>query len=126
MMKQSLTAVIALALGTGVAGIAFAQGSSNAASGAATPPAEIISPSTSTQTPAGSPSANAANLSQQTVQQAQEKLKSKGFYDGAIDGQQGPELRAAIRKYQQQIGLPQTAMLDQQTLQHLLGTQPPG
>jgi peptidoglycan hydrolase-like protein with peptidoglycan-binding domain len=123
MMRQSVTAAIAVVFGTGLAGIAFAQGTTSASPDTTAPPAAIASPKPSAQTPAGSLSANAEHLSQHTVKQAQEKLKSQGLYDGPIDGQQGPQMRAAIEKYQKQNGLPQTAMLDQQTLQQLLGTQ---
>jgi peptidoglycan hydrolase-like protein with peptidoglycan-binding domain len=53
------------------------------------------------------------------VKQAQEALKSEGFYKGAVDGILGPETKTAISHFQNAKGLPQTSTLDQQTLSAL-------
>jgi peptidoglycan hydrolase-like protein with peptidoglycan-binding domain len=62
-----------------------------------------------------------ANVSPSTVQLAQQELKSKGLYNGPIDGVAGPETQSALAQFQRQNGLPQTAMLDPQTLARLTG-----
>ena len=59
------------------------------------------------------------------VSQAQQKLQQEGLYHGNIDGIFGRGTKQALRQYQQQNGLPVTANLDPQTLDHLLGS-PPG
>jgi peptidoglycan hydrolase-like protein with peptidoglycan-binding domain len=61
------------------------------------------------------------NVSAVQIQQAQQELKSKGLYNGPIDGVASPETQTAIAQFQRQNGLPQTAMLDQQTLARLRG-----
>jgi peptidoglycan hydrolase-like protein with peptidoglycan-binding domain len=40
---------------------------------------------------------------------------------GSVDGKNGPRTRAAISQFQKRKGLPQTASLDQQTLDDLSG-----
>jgi hypothetical protein len=149
MMKRPFAATaVALVLGASLAGAAFAQGygTTGAAgtpgtSGAqGNPPAmEQTAPgapqpsSTETQTPAtpGMSSSNpstapdmsssdAANPSSATVQEAQQQLKSQGLYKGPVDGKLGAATRTAIRKFQQQNGLSETAQLDATTLQHLM------
>jgi peptidoglycan hydrolase-like protein with peptidoglycan-binding domain len=58
-------------------------------------------------------------LSPQVVKEAQAKLQRDGLYTGYIDGIVGPKTEEAVRIYQRQQGLPQTAQLDPETLQHL-------
>ena len=60
------------------------------------------------------------------VSQAQQKLQQDGLYHGNIDGIFGRGTKQALRQYQQQNGLPVTANLDPQTLDHLLGSPPGG
>lgn len=143
MMKRPFAATaVSLVLSAGLAGAAFAQGyGSPGTSGTqGNPPAmEQTAPtvqqpsSTETQTPAspgmssgnpstapGMSSSEAGNPSRATVQEAQQQLKSQGLYDGPVDGKLGAGTRDAIRKYQQQNGLSETAQLDAATLQHLL------
>ncbi|HTZ36829.1 MAG TPA: peptidoglycan-binding domain-containing protein [Stellaceae bacterium] len=55
------------------------------------------------------------------VQQAQQQLKSQGLYRGAVDGIDGPGTRMALRRFQKEQGLRQSAQLDQQTLDRLNG-----
>jgi peptidoglycan hydrolase-like protein with peptidoglycan-binding domain len=59
--------------------------------------------------------------SQQDIQQAQQQLKSQGLYRGAVDGVMGPETQTALMAFQRQHSLPQSAQLDQQTLDALNG-----
>ena len=54
-------------------------------------------------------------LSRDDVRQAQHRLKTKGLYDGRIDGVIGPQTREALRRYQKDNGLAETARLDAPT-----------
>lgn len=77
-------------------------------------------PNSNETNPSAMSGQNEANLSRSQIKQAQTQLKQDGLYNGPIDGRMGPETHAAIRKYQEQNGLEQSANLDQQTLQHLI------
>lgn len=57
------------------------------------------------------------------VRQAQQLLKTLGFYNGAIDGEAGPGTKTAIRTYQKKAGLPQTGEADAALLKALSGRQ---
>jgi len=158
-MNRTLTAAVALATGLGVAGLAYgqstpmtpaqsypAQQQPSAATAPATP-----SPSATGQTsqqgstkngeqmgmeqqPSGQGMRGDMSGDPQTVAQAQRDLRSQGLYNGPIDGIIGRETRTALSQFQQQNGLPQTAQLDQNTLDRLNqssqpqngGTQQPG
>ncbi len=58
-------------------------------------------------------------LTNAEVRRAQETLQQMGLYDGEIDGLYGPRTMRAVEQYQQRQGLPQTAALDDNTLQSL-------
>lgn len=60
---------------------------------------------------------NAAIQSADTLstRDAQEALKAKGYFNGAVDGKYGPQTRSAITKYQKEQGLPVTGRLDAAT-----------
>ena len=145
-MKRTLTAAVALAATMGVAGLAMAQGTAPGAIAPTTTPQNPgmspASPSTGTpgmttgssgnyQQP-GALGNNQAMQGQQgtspsgqqtspaSIQEAQQKLKSQGLYNGAIDGVNGPEMRSALLQFQQRNGLPQTGTLDQQTQARLM------
>jgi|SRR6516225_2292408 peptidoglycan hydrolase-like protein with peptidoglycan-binding domain len=77
---------------------------------------------------AAAPSAEAqtGSLTSDTIKQAQQQLKSGGFYHGRVDGVVGPRTRVAVRRFQQRNGLKGTAMLDQETLQRLMSGHSPG
>ena len=60
--------------------------------------------------------------SRSEIQQAQQQLKSQGLYRGTADGVMGPETQTALRAFQRQNGLPQSAELDQQTSTRLSGS----
>src|SRR5271155_3152873 len=53
------------------------------------------------------------------LQAAQQALKDQGFYYGDVDGQDGTETDAAVRRYQIREGLDVTGKLDAQTLASL-------
>jgi peptidoglycan hydrolase-like protein with peptidoglycan-binding domain len=146
-MQRVLTAAAVVALSMGMAGVSQAQTApttpSTSAPSAATPgmtsPSHPNSGMTSQPTPATpspsamspSPGPSAASspsatnpsgyISPQQVKQAQRVLQQKGLYHGQIDGLVGPQTQAALSQFQQSEGLPQTATLDQDTLNHLLG-----
>ncbi len=144
-MKQSLTAAIAFTFAAGMAGAAFAQGAAHpgatplmtpaapSSGDSATTPGASTSPmGTQTAVPkdeapeASAMNRSARNLSRATLREAQEKLKAQGLYNGPIDGIEGDQMRAAIKRYQSKNALPETATLDQPTLDHLLGNRTSG
>jgi hypothetical protein len=146
MVKHALRLGMALALSTGLGGIALAQ--QNGAPGSTTTPTQMQQPGQMQQPMTGMPAPTApgkgpaatnpgypqaaapgsmapyrheAKLSPATVKQAQQQLRSEGLYHGAIDGRIGPATRAAVRRFQQQNRLTTNAMLDRETLQRLMG-----
>jgi peptidoglycan hydrolase-like protein with peptidoglycan-binding domain len=62
----------------------------------------------------------AANADDQ-LRNVQSQLKSEGFYYGDINGQESPEMTAAIRRYQIRNGLEVTGALNPETLHALAG-----
>ncbi len=66
-------------------------------------------------------SAKASKQSTKTalVRTAQTKLKSMGYYEGAVDGVKGPETDQAVRKYQQAQQLKVNGKLNKRTLASL-------
>jgi len=67
--------------------------------------------------PANSQTENGpVRLTRNQLKQLQQELKSAGLYKGAVDGRMGRETKQAISQFQQQNGLNQTGMPDQQTL----------
>jgi peptidoglycan hydrolase-like protein with peptidoglycan-binding domain len=144
-MYRTLTAAVALAAGLGMAGLAHAQTNTNTATpsspmttapSAAQPgmsgtqnPQTMSAPSQTSTYGQQSPQANAQSTQMQgtpasrsEIQQAQQQLKSQGLYRGTADGVMGPETQTALRAFQRQNGLPQTAQLDQQTSDRLNGS----
>jgi peptidoglycan hydrolase-like protein with peptidoglycan-binding domain len=138
-MYRTLTAAVALAAGLGMAGLAQAQTNPTAtpSSPMTTSPSASQPGMSGTQTPQSmtapgqtntygqqSPQANAqeSQASRSEIQQAQQQLKSQGLYRGTVDGVMGPETQTAVMAFQRQNGLPQTAQLDQQTLDRLNGS----
>lgn len=115
-MKHLLGAVAAISLGFGLAvSGAHAQGAQ------------------SDQTMQGNQVTNQHQMSRHVAKrassetrEAQSKLKEAGLYHGRIDGVVGPQTRRAIANFQRKHGLHETARLDQQTLQQLLGSQAVG
>ena len=54
------------------------------------------------------------------VRQAQMQLRAAGYHPGPVDGQLGPNTRAALRAYQRAHGLARTGTLDRATSHALL------
>ena len=46
-------------------------------------------------------------------------LAARGYYAGAVDGVPGPATRAAVRRFQQDSGLPRTGRADRETIDRL-------
>lgn len=73
----------------------------------------------SMQSKAPSENGSATQVSANDIRHAQRSLKHQGLYKGRIDGKFGPETRSAVNEFQKQNGLPQTASLDEQTMNDL-------
>jgi N-acetylmuramoyl-L-alanine amidase len=81
------------------------------------PPRLAGSPSTVTPTRAApAPIVPQASVE---VRDAQQRLRTLGFYEGAIDGLWGPETQSAVERFQRQQGLEATARLDNATARAL-------
>ena len=102
MKRMLLTAASALLLATSGSGLAFAGSNQSNAS----------------------QSSMSTGQSSDEVRQAQQALQSEHLYNGQVDGIMGPQTRQALRQYQHQNGLKETAQLDQQTMQKLTSNQP--
>jgi peptidoglycan hydrolase-like protein with peptidoglycan-binding domain len=142
-MNRTLTAAVALAAGLGMAGLAHAQSNYQTPGKPLSPQQQAPSALTSSPTPAMAPApqqppadqgASSQGMNQttsgmhamrsrmggrQTVEQAQQELKSQGLYNGPIDGIAGRETKTALSQFQQKNGLKQTASLDHETLSQL-------
>jgi peptidoglycan hydrolase-like protein with peptidoglycan-binding domain len=142
MRRLIFTTVSAIALVGG--GLAYAAGNmgGNAANPAASPPPTASGTTQPGMTGSNAGASGASSMPSTTgtsqwgmsgqmnrhdeVSQVQQKLRVEGLYHGNIDGIAGPQTKQALRQYQQQNGLPVTANLDRQTLDHLLGSPPGG
>ena len=111
MRKLILTTASVLALGIGGAGVSHAANTSNMAPNAGS----------NMPTMSGTTSQNTMNLSRSEIREAQQQLRNQGLYRGRIDGILGPETKQALGLFQKNNGLSQTATLDQQTMDKLLG-----
>jgi peptidoglycan hydrolase-like protein with peptidoglycan-binding domain len=118
MRKLILATASVLALSIGGVGAAMAAGAAPGASSTTMPGASSTMPGTSSQV--------SATPTKDQVEQAQQKLRAEGLYNGPIDGVLGGETTQAVRKYQQKHGLQQTATLDQNTMQSLMGSSSSG
>ena len=113
MRKLILGTASVLALGIGGAALDYGADADDAA-----PSAERNMPSQ----PGTSQSwINAANLSKDDVRWAQVELRDLGLYNDSLDGIVGPETKRALAEFQKTNGLKQTATLDQQTADALIG-----
>jgi peptidoglycan hydrolase-like protein with peptidoglycan-binding domain len=113
MRKLILSTVSVLALG--IAGAALDYG---ADADDAVPSAEGNMPSTPETSPHW---INTANLSKDDVRWTQVELRNLGLYNDSLDGVIGPETKRALAVFQKANGLKQTATLDQQTADALIG-----
>ncbi|HEV2265285.1 MAG TPA: peptidoglycan-binding domain-containing protein [Stellaceae bacterium] len=124
MMKRLLLAVSVLAL---TAGGAYAQGnSSSPAPAPAAPPAAAAPAPAATgggamgQAPKASTGHAATHAASATkVKEAQQALQEAGLYKGKVDGKFGPQTKAAVKEFQKENGLKQTAHLDSATMKKL-------
>lgn len=66
-----------------------------------------------------SPNGQAGHGQQAETMQAQHKLKAEGLYKGKVDGIDGPQTQAALKRFQGKNGLQKTGQLDRQTEQKL-------
>jgi peptidoglycan hydrolase-like protein with peptidoglycan-binding domain len=113
MRKLILGTVSILALGIGGAALDYVADADDAV-----PSAEGNMPST----PGTSPHwINTTNLSKDDVRWAQVELRNLGLYNDSLDGLIGPEMKRGLAEFQKANGLKQTAMLDQQTADALIG-----
>ena len=113
MRKLILGTVSILALGIGGAALDHVADADDAV-----PSAEGNKPAT----PGTSPHwINATNLSKDDVRWAQVELRNLGLYNDSLDGLIGPEMKRGLAEFQKANGLKQTAMLDQQTADALIG-----
>jgi peptidoglycan hydrolase-like protein with peptidoglycan-binding domain len=113
MRKLILGTVSILALGIGGAALDYVADADDAV-----PSAEGNMPST----PGTSPHwINTTNLSKDDVRWAQVELRNLGLYNDSLDGVIGPQMRRGLAEFQNANGLNQTAMLDQQTADALIG-----
>ena len=107
-MNHALKAVIALAMGVGLAASAQAHGTYMHHARAMSQRHAQMS------------------LSQQEVRTAQQQLKADGLYKGKITGKFDRTTRMAVARFQQRNGLRRTATLNRQTLDRLTGNQAVG
>jgi peptidoglycan hydrolase-like protein with peptidoglycan-binding domain len=113
MRKLILGTVSVLALGIGAEVLDYA-----ADAGDGVPSAERVMPAM----PGTSPHwINTTNLSKDDVRWAQVELRDLGLYNDSLDGVIGPETKRALAEFQKANGLKQTATLDQQTADALIG-----
>ena len=71
------------------------------------------------------PSATLDRPSEAQVRAAQQALARLGFYPGPIDGIFGPKTRAAVTKYQTDVGLPPDGEVSPELVAHLEKALPP-
>jgi len=77
----------------------------------AAPPPPTAAPAPAAQAPPIPPMPDESQMSEADRRRVQAALAMLGYYDGRLDGQFGPETRAAIRRYQHEIGVEMTGRL---------------
>ena len=60
-----------------------------------------------------------ANHRPEDVRKAQQTLKEKGYYTGAVDGRLGPQTRAALKRYQSEAKLTGEGRWTRETAEHM-------
>jgi len=111
MRKLILGTASVLALGIAGAALDYSADAGDAVQNANAP----LASDTSQLSPA------TANLSKDDIRQAQLELRNMGLYNGSLDGIIGPETRRGLVQFQKDNGLHQTAALDPQTMNALVG-----
>lgn len=61
----------------------------------------------------------------ENVSRAQQRLKTKGYFEGAIDGQYGSGTAYAVEAFQYVVGLKRTGQLDNDTVKRLFSSKAP-
>jgi peptidoglycan hydrolase-like protein with peptidoglycan-binding domain len=112
MRRLLLGAASVLALGIGGVAVEYSADAGNAMPNASMPAASQTSNTLQTD----------PNLSKDDIRQAQLELRNQGLYSGSLDGVIGPATKRALVQFQKSTGLYQTATLDQETLDALIGT----
>jgi len=131
-MKHALRAVIAVALGAGLAAAAQAQGTTNQQgtlnqqSGLSGSSTQNAAPASGMQSaaPASNMQATAPAMqkqraatkirhpsTRQEIRQVQLRLKSEGLFKGRVTGKMDQQTRIALTRFEKEHGLPRTASL---------------
>jgi peptidoglycan hydrolase-like protein with peptidoglycan-binding domain len=113
MRKLIFATISILPLGLGGAAVGHAAHTANTTPSAGSNMPASTQDSQHIQTP--------GNLSKDDIRQAQLELRNMGLYKGSLDGVVGAETRHAIEQFQKNNGLSQTATLDKQTMDRLIG-----
>jgi peptidoglycan hydrolase-like protein with peptidoglycan-binding domain len=108
-----MTAVVALAAGAALIAVAEARGLGQHSAA----PANGMPAAQTGQMQYGQATQREADMS--TVRQVQQHLRAQGLYRGQIDGLFGPQTQQALSEFQQRNGLPQTATLDDATMNRI-------
>jgi peptidoglycan hydrolase-like protein with peptidoglycan-binding domain len=115
-----LGTVSVLALGAGGATLSYSANTGNTAN-AASIPAAWQSVQTGDKLGTEDSRWAQAQLRKDDIRWAQAELRYRGLYNGSLDGVLGPETQHALRRFQQNNGLAQTASIDAQTWEVLTG-----
>jgi peptidoglycan hydrolase-like protein with peptidoglycan-binding domain len=83
--------------------------------------APAAAPSAGSTAPSSGERTASAPVTRDEVKDVQRELKTEGLYKGKIDGVVGPQTKEALSTYQKDHGMPQTAMIDQETAQRIGG-----
>ncbi len=124
-MKHALRAVIAVALGAGLAAAAQAQGTLNQTQGTVKQQSAVSGSGMQSAAPASNMQATAPAMqtkraatkirhpsTRQDIRQVQLRLKSEGLLKGRITGKMDQQTRIALTRFEKQNGLPRTASLN--------------
>jgi peptidoglycan hydrolase-like protein with peptidoglycan-binding domain len=100
-----------LALGIGGAALDHAADAGDTVSAASVPAVSQASESRQDE----------AFIRKDDIRWAQLELRNRGLYKGSLDGVLGPETKQALRRFQRNNGLSQTAAVDRQSWEVLTG-----
>ena len=117
-MKHALRAVIAIALGAGLAAGAHAHGTIKQQSGLSGSSMQSAAPANDMQAaaPAKQTQRTATKIRHPStrleIRQVQLRLKSEGLFKGRVTGKMDRQTRIALTRFEKQNGLPRTASLN--------------